>query len=208
MAYVVVRNHNGEVLLKTELKEAVTVGRARECAVAVKDPRVSREHCRIEPWGQGWRVKDLGSHNHTFINGRAVKEQVLADGDIIEVGKDKIAFYAGRPGRVRAADPVMAGLADAEASVAGASRGSRRGSDSVDGRSESSLFATRVVADSLATADETSVGRAQYASRDSIDRAGFPAVPARKGRPRWGVIVASALGIVGGMAAAWIAWAR
>ncbi|HZZ43100.1 MAG TPA: FHA domain-containing protein [Tepidisphaeraceae bacterium] len=158
MAYVVIRDLQGEVLLKTELKTSVTVGRGPTCEVRVKDPQVSREHCVLEPWGEGWRLKDLGSQNRTYVNGRAVnKEQVLADGDVIELGKDRMTFFAGRLGRVRATDPVMAGLVDAESQ--GASGQMWQGSG--EGRSESSLYATRVMAEVLSTKNESTITGAQ-----------------------------------------------
>jgi hypothetical protein len=201
MAYVVVRDKNGEVLLKTELSEAVVVGRSRECGIAVRDPRVSREHCRLEPWGPGWRVKDLGSHNRTYVNGRAATEQVLEDGDVIEVGKDKISFYTGKlgGGRVRAADPVMAGLADAESAVG------KKGKVKMGGRSESSLFATRVMVEGKATMDESGIMRAQGAGSKDVKRRPVGEMAVVKGSKRWWAVVGGAVGVAAILVVAWLA---
>ena len=44
------------------------------------------------PGGGGFTIKDLGSQNGTFVNGHRVTDQVLDDGDTIEVGSVKFVF--------------------------------------------------------------------------------------------------------------------
>jgi pSer/pThr/pTyr-binding forkhead associated (FHA) protein len=39
-------------------------------------------------------LEDLNSTNGTYVNGKAVKKQLLQNGDTIEVGKYKIRFIA------------------------------------------------------------------------------------------------------------------
>ncbi len=69
------------------------VGRSPENAVNVEDNSVSRSHAAILmlPSGQT-RVRDLGSSNGTFVNGRRLGERELAHGDQVEIGGQKLVF--------------------------------------------------------------------------------------------------------------------
>nr|MCU0814208.1 FHA domain-containing protein [Burkholderiaceae bacterium] len=55
---------------------------------------VSGEHAVLQVVGQDVFIEDLNSTNGTYINGRAVKRQLLAHDDTIEVGKYKIKYLA------------------------------------------------------------------------------------------------------------------
>jgi hypothetical protein len=74
--------------------EPAVIGRLPDCRVTVNDPRVSRHHAEVRPYGDGFVVADLGSMNGTTVNGVAVREQPLADGDMIRVGSTTIRFEA------------------------------------------------------------------------------------------------------------------
>ena len=73
---------------KLELEERqLTVGRSRTCEVPIKDPSVSRRHAELTPGGGKIVVRDLGSSNGTFVNGRRVAETAeLFDGDTLGLG--------------------------------------------------------------------------------------------------------------------------
>jgi pSer/pThr/pTyr-binding forkhead associated (FHA) protein len=60
--------------------------------VRVQDPEVSREHCSIKLRDGVPVLTDLGSANGTLLNGRAVDEHVLADGDEIRIGSTVLRF--------------------------------------------------------------------------------------------------------------------
>lgn len=70
----------------------LTAGRDVGIELPLKDTAVSRRHFRLEPSPRGWRLIDLGSRNQTFLNGEAVKEALLADGDIVRVGDTEMRF--------------------------------------------------------------------------------------------------------------------
>jgi transcriptional regulator with PAS, ATPase and Fis domain len=55
--------------------------------IGLPDRKVSGQHARIVRSQNGWRVTDAGSTNGTFLNGAQVSDQLLSDGDIIEVGR-------------------------------------------------------------------------------------------------------------------------
>lgn len=46
------------------------VGRDPACELTIDGGRVSREHARIQWQSGGWRLRDLGSRNGTWLNGR------------------------------------------------------------------------------------------------------------------------------------------
>jgi hypothetical protein len=74
--------------------QALVLGRLPECAVVLNDPNVSRRHAEIRRRGSDVVVVDLGSTNGTRVNGLRVKEQLLNDGDEIEVGTSTVRFEA------------------------------------------------------------------------------------------------------------------
>lgn len=64
---------------------STTVGRRPECGLRVATGDVSRQHCEVTVGSSVW-VKDLGSSNGTFVNGKRVAESKLNAGDVLGVG--------------------------------------------------------------------------------------------------------------------------
>jgi len=62
------------------------IGRQPGVDVLVRDPRVSREHCKIVISDSGPMILDLDSRNGTFVNDMPVKRAPLNDGDLVRVG--------------------------------------------------------------------------------------------------------------------------
>lgn len=75
-----------------ELKAVTTIGRAEGCDIVVDDPEASRNHASIQSRDDGWWVSDLGSTNHTYVNGTITKERRLASGDVIGIGGTSLRF--------------------------------------------------------------------------------------------------------------------
>lgn len=63
-----------------------TIGRTGDADVPVADPRVSREHVRLEVDGERWRAVDVGSRNGMFVNGERYQLAQIHDGLTIHVG--------------------------------------------------------------------------------------------------------------------------
>ena len=62
------------------------------------DPRVSGTHARLEWTGRGWTLRDLGSKNGTFVEGKRIeKPRALADGERIQVGSIVLTFRVFSP---------------------------------------------------------------------------------------------------------------
>lgn len=75
-------------------EEPVVIGRLPQCDIALADPNVSRRHAELRPAEGGWVVVDLGSTNGTRVNGSAVTERALQDGDEVMVGNTRLRFQA------------------------------------------------------------------------------------------------------------------
>jgi pSer/pThr/pTyr-binding forkhead associated (FHA) protein len=61
------------------------VGRSRACEVCLDSSRVSRRHCCLAFRDCEVFVRDLGSTNGTWINGRRVERGCLRPGDILGI---------------------------------------------------------------------------------------------------------------------------
>jgi len=66
--------------------DEITVGRVNDSTIQVKERDVSRSHCRIERFGAVWRIRDLKSHNGTFVNDEQIDVEILKRDDKIKVG--------------------------------------------------------------------------------------------------------------------------
>jgi len=73
-------------------KSEIVVGRGKRCDIALRDPEVSAHHCAILLYKTVALLKDLGSTNGTVLNGYLIKEDLLKDGDKIQVGSTTLQF--------------------------------------------------------------------------------------------------------------------
>lgn len=80
------------------LDEASSVaGRHPEVDIFLDDVTVSRRHAEFTRAGTAFSVRDLGSLNGTFVDGRRIDdESLLGDGAEVQVGKFKFTFFASR----------------------------------------------------------------------------------------------------------------
>lgn len=76
--------------------EKVTVGRSPDCQIFLDDVTVSRRHAEVyrreAPNEKGFRIKDAGSLNGTYVNRVRVDSVDLRNGDEIQVGKYRFKF--------------------------------------------------------------------------------------------------------------------
>jgi predicted component of type VI protein secretion system len=104
MNYVlqVVRGRSASTTLK--LNEGVTsIGRHDDCVIRIKSSQVSRRHCEIFEVTGKLTVRDLGSSNGTFVNGKRVSGQhVLKPGDEVTLGA--VTLRVAIPGQPFAAE--------------------------------------------------------------------------------------------------------
>lgn len=84
------------------LPSAVTVvGRRKNCDLRIPLESVSRRHCQFNLEEETLKLRDLGSRNGTFLNGKRIEEQVLKPGDSIRIGPVVFAMQInGQPEKI------------------------------------------------------------------------------------------------------------
>jgi pSer/pThr/pTyr-binding forkhead associated (FHA) protein len=84
---------DGVVIKEVQLtKDRTTLGRRPYNDIVIDNLAVSGEHAVIQLAGNEVHLEDLNSTNGTYVNGKAVKKQLLANNDTIEIGKYKIKY--------------------------------------------------------------------------------------------------------------------
>lgn len=77
-------------------KECMTIGRRPYNDVPLDDLTVSGEHALVRTRGHESVVHDLDSRNGTLVNGMPVKQRVLCDGDVIDIGIYRLRYVLDR----------------------------------------------------------------------------------------------------------------
>jgi len=72
----------------------ITLGRLPDNTVVLDHPQVSAHHARLEQIRGGYRIIDLGSTNHVYVNAQRITNQALRVGDEIRIGPFKFTYSA------------------------------------------------------------------------------------------------------------------
>jgi len=80
----------GEVLPVTD--RMLRIGRKPGNDIVLADEKTSGVHCEIAPEGDRLVLKDLGSTNGTFLDGKRITEIVLTPGDVVTIGRLRVKF--------------------------------------------------------------------------------------------------------------------
>jgi hypothetical protein len=84
---------DGVVIKEVQItKDKTTLGRRPYNDIVIDNLAVSGEHGVLQMVGNDVFIEDLNSTNGTYINGKAVKKQLLAHNDTVEIGKYKIKY--------------------------------------------------------------------------------------------------------------------
>jgi adenylate cyclase len=89
MAYRLI-SPDGTQSFDLKMHAPLIVGRAPTCDLSVSDPTISRRHAELLVDDDQVSLRDLGSSNGTFVNGRKVAAATLEVDDLIAFGK--VAF--------------------------------------------------------------------------------------------------------------------
>ncbi len=82
-------------------QEVTVIGRRSSCQLQVPRAEVSRRHCEIRQRGQELQLRDLGSRNGTYLNGKPVTEAIIKPGDRLNVGPVTFVFQIdGKPEKI------------------------------------------------------------------------------------------------------------
>ena len=81
------------------LPSSVTViGRRSDCDLYIPLMPISRRHCQLSHNEGVLKIRDLGSRNGTYLNGKRISEAVIQAGDYIKVGPLMFVFQIdGQP---------------------------------------------------------------------------------------------------------------
>ena len=80
-------------------RDMVVVGRHDSCDFRINSIRVSRRHCCLALAADGVLVRDLGSTNGTWINGRPIEDGVLRPGDELTIAHLRYHLEIDPPGQ-------------------------------------------------------------------------------------------------------------
>ncbi len=92
---------DGVVIKEVQLtKDRTTLGRRPYNDIVIDNLAVSGEHAVLQMMANDVYLEDLNSTNGTYVNGKAVKKQLLQNNDTVEIGKYKIKYIneAANPG--------------------------------------------------------------------------------------------------------------
>jgi pSer/pThr/pTyr-binding forkhead associated (FHA) protein len=84
-------NAGAKFSLDTDVTKA---GRHPDSDIFLDDITVSRRHAEVVRGGAGYRVRDVGSLNGTYVNRERIDDAPLANGDEVQIGKFKLVFFA------------------------------------------------------------------------------------------------------------------
>jgi len=83
----------GAGITEYPLGDSSVLGRSTTASVRLADREVSRKHSQIDREGNDYVLRDLGSSNGTFLNGKRIVGPVkLGDGDEVLIGTSKMEF--------------------------------------------------------------------------------------------------------------------
>lgn len=72
-------------------RSPVLLGRSKICDVAISDAILSRQHCSLEMSPKGdLKLLDLDSANGTFLGGKRIKDQILSEGGVFQIGRTEV----------------------------------------------------------------------------------------------------------------------
>jgi FHA domain-containing protein/uncharacterized protein DUF1707 len=72
------------------LRARLVIGRSAACELVLSDDTVSRRHAELRIEDGTWLLRDLGSSNGTWVNGRRVVEAEVRPGDVLHLGGAQI----------------------------------------------------------------------------------------------------------------------
>ena len=76
-------------------KPVTTAGRHPQSDLFLDDITVSRRHAEFVRADDGFKVRDVGSLNGTYVNRERVEAATLSNGDEVQIGKFRLVYVAG-----------------------------------------------------------------------------------------------------------------
>jgi signal transduction histidine kinase len=76
--------------------DLLPAGRDSSSRVRLTDTEVSRRHAEFVRTPDGYRVRDVGSANGTFVNSQSVRDALLQPGDRVQIGQTVLVYTLER----------------------------------------------------------------------------------------------------------------
>ncbi len=96
---------SGSTLSAWVVDHEVLIGREADANAGIRladDAKASKQHARLRPSAGALELVDLGSKNHTYVNGQQVSKELLRDGSVVRVGNSLFVLRWERPSVVDA----------------------------------------------------------------------------------------------------------
>ena len=74
--------------------DTLTIGRSPQCDIFLNDMTVSRMHATMRRTPAGYEIVDADSFNGLWVNNLNVKDAVLKDGDVVQIGTFCLVYQA------------------------------------------------------------------------------------------------------------------
>lgn len=81
--------------------DEILIGRHASADIRLSDLSVSRYHAILTVADGVWTITDIGSKSGVFVNGTLVKQRVLYENDVINLGNKRLVFRRRRNNNVR-----------------------------------------------------------------------------------------------------------
>lgn len=92
MAYLIVKGGEQAYSWFRLGNDPIEIGRSAEREICVPDQTISNLHAVITREAKGYKLRDLGSTNGTFVNNDKIGQVYLTDGDICRIGGTAFVF--------------------------------------------------------------------------------------------------------------------
>jgi transcriptional regulator with PAS, ATPase and Fis domain len=105
---------HGSFAGESVMRNGLVLGRANSCGVVVGGQGVSREHAEFTRQGPLWILRDLGSTNGSYVDGRRVQHAPVGPGSLIRIGESVALVSRHESGTVEAKELVEGLIAGPE----------------------------------------------------------------------------------------------
>ncbi len=85
-------------------EDLLSAGRDSSSRLRLTDTEVSRRHAEFVRTDDGYRVRDVGSANGTYVNNQSVRDVLLQPGDHIQIGQTVLVYLLDRGESAPASD--------------------------------------------------------------------------------------------------------
>lgn len=70
----------------------ITLGRSPDNDIQINDATISSHHCEVNVSDISISVRDLGSRNGSFVDGKKIEKAVLQSGELLRLGQVEMCF--------------------------------------------------------------------------------------------------------------------